>query len=136
MLQAYKFTIFKGYTPFIVIIKYCLYSLCCTKRPWSLFFSFFFCLVRAVPTAYGASQARSRMGATAAGLHHSHSHSNEGSELCLQPTPQLTATPDPQPTERGRGSNLQPQGYQWGSLSLNHNGNSPCHLFYTNSCTS
>ena len=34
--------------------------------------------------AYGGSQARSPIEATAAGLHHS--HSNLGSELCLQPT--------------------------------------------------
>ena len=42
--------------------------------------------------AYGSSQARGRIGATAAGLYHS--HSNVGSEPCL-PTPQLTAMPDP-----------------------------------------
>ena len=52
---------------------------------------------QATPMAYGGSQARGRMGATAAGLHQS--HSNTGSEPCLQPTPQLTATPDPSPTE-------------------------------------
>ena len=54
---------------------------------------FFFCLFRAPPTAYGGSQARGRIRAAVAGLHHS--HSNMGSEPCLQPTPQLTATPDP-----------------------------------------
>ena len=32
-----------------------------------------FCLFRAVPMAYGDSQARGRIRATAAGLHHSHS---------------------------------------------------------------
>ncbi len=53
--------------------------------------AFFFFLFRAPPEAYGCSQARSRIGATAAGLHHSH---NMGSELCLQPTPQLTAMLD------------------------------------------
>ena len=31
------FTIFKDYTPFIVIIKYWLYSLCCRVYPYSLF---------------------------------------------------------------------------------------------------
>ena len=41
----------------------------------------------------GGSQARSRVGATAARL--CHSHSNSGSELHLQPTTQLTAMPDP-----------------------------------------
>ena len=35
--------------------------------------------------AYGGSQARGLIGATAAGLRHSHSSS--GSEPCLQPTP-------------------------------------------------
>ena len=39
------------------------------------------------------SQARGRMGAVAAGLHHSHSHT--GSDPRLGPTPQLTAMPDP-----------------------------------------
>ena len=55
------------------------------------FFSFF--LFRASSAAYGGSQARGPIGATAAGLHQS--HSNMESELCLQPTPQLTATLDP-----------------------------------------
>ena len=36
---------------------------------------------RAAPTAYGGSQARGRIGAVAAGLHHSHSHAE--SEPCL-----------------------------------------------------
>ena len=57
------------------------------------FFFFFFGLFRAMPSANGGSQARDRIGAAAAGLHHSHSHA--GSELHLQPTPQLTATQDP-----------------------------------------
>ena len=57
------------------------------------FFFFFFFFFRAAPLAYGGSQARGRIGAADAGLHHS--HSNTKSELHLQPTPQLTATPDP-----------------------------------------
>ena len=50
--------------------------------------------------AYGSSQARDQIRATAAGLHlcHSHSHSNAGSEPGLQPTPQLMAMLDPQST--------------------------------------
>ena len=36
------------------------------------FFSFFFGLFRAIPMAYGSSQARAQMGATAASLCHSH----------------------------------------------------------------
>ena len=55
-------------------------------------FCFVFFLFRATPT-YGSSQARSRIKAIAAGLHHR--HSNRGSELRLRPTPQLTATPEP-----------------------------------------
>ena len=47
--------------------------------------------------AYGNSQARGGIGATAAGLHQSPSHT--ASELHLGPTPQLTATRDPSPTE-------------------------------------
>ena len=42
-------------------------------------------LFRAALAAYGGSQARGRIGATAAGLNHS--HSNAGSEPHLQPTP-------------------------------------------------
>ena len=44
------------------------------------------------PAAYGGSQARGQIRATAAGLYHS--HSNAGSEPCLRPTPQLMATPN------------------------------------------
>ena len=56
-------------------------------------FFFFFFYFRATPAAYGGSQARGRIRAIAAGLHHS--HSNMGSEPRLQPTPQLMAMPDP-----------------------------------------
>ena len=64
--------------------------------------SFLFCYVfRVAPVAYGSSQARGQIGATAACLHHS--HSNRGSEPHLQPTPQLAAMPDPQPTEQASG---------------------------------
>ena len=72
---------------------------------------FFFCLFAiswAAPVAYGRSQARGRIGAVAASLHHSHSHA--GSKPRPQPTPQPTAMPDPQPTEQGQGSNPQPHG--------------------------
>ena len=63
--------------------------------------SFFFVVVVVVvaaiswaaPAAYGGSQARGLIGATAAGLRQS--LSNAGSEPHLQPTPQLTATLDP-----------------------------------------
>ena len=52
-----------------------------------------FLLFRAIPVAFGGSQARGGIGATVAGLWHS--HSNTGSELHLQPTPQLVVMPDP-----------------------------------------
>ena len=45
---------------------------------------FLFCFFRTVLMAHGSSQARGRIGATAAGLYHS--HSNSGYELCLRPT--------------------------------------------------
>jgi len=55
-----------------------------------LFFFFFFCLFRATPVAYGSSQARGQIGATAAS--HSHSHNNPWSEQHLWPITQLMAT--------------------------------------------
>ena len=79
-----------------------------------LFFLFVFvfflslCLCRAALMAYGGSQARGLIRATAANL--CQSYSNARSELHLRPTPQLTATPDPQPTEQGQGLNPQPHG--------------------------
>jgi len=61
------------------------------------------------PAAYGSSQARDQIRATAVNL--GHNHSNEGYEVHLQPTPQLTAMPDPQPTERGQRLNPHPHGH-------------------------
>ena len=58
-------------------------------------FIFVFCLFRAIPVAYGGSQARGWIRTVATGLHHS--HSNVGSEPHLWPIPQLTATLDPSP---------------------------------------
>ena len=57
------------------------------------FVSVFFFLFRAVPVAYGGSQARGRIGTVAADLHHS--HSSTISKPCLRPTPQRMATLDP-----------------------------------------
>ena len=57
------------------------------------FFLFFLSFSRAVPAAYGGSQARGLIGAGASGLRQSHSSTE--SEPCLRPIPQLTATPDP-----------------------------------------
>ena len=50
------------------------------RKPCTLVFGCF-CLFRAIPTAYGGSQARRQIGAVVAGLHHS--HGNAGSQLCL-----------------------------------------------------
>jgi len=58
-----------------------------------LFVFVFFFFFRAAPTAYGGSQAKGRIGAAAAGLHHSHSSARLKPRL--RPTPQLTATQDP-----------------------------------------
>ena len=59
--------------------------------------------------AYGISQVRGQIGATAAGLHHS--YSNARSELHQQPTLQLMAMPDPQPNEQGRELDPHSPGY-------------------------
>ena len=61
----------------------------------SFFVLFLFLLFKATPVAYGGSQARGLIGATAASHSHSHSHSNTGSKLRLRPTPQLVAMLDP-----------------------------------------
>ena len=55
-----------------------------------LLFIHCFLFLRAALEAYGRTQARGCIRATAAGLYFS--HSNAGSEPHLQPTPQLTAT--------------------------------------------
>ena len=65
-------------------------SICPNSTIGEVFFFFFF---RAMPVAYGNSQARGRIRATATGLHRS--HSNSGSEPHLRPTPQLVTTRDP-----------------------------------------
>ena len=80
------------------------------------------CLFRAIPTAYGGSQTKGRIGAIATGLQHS--HSNARFEPHLWPTPQLTATPDPQPTEGDQGLNLRPDGCWSDLFPLSHNRNS------------
>ena len=59
--------------------------------PYFILFYFAF-IFRALPVAYGGSQARGLIGAIAAALHHS--HSNTRSEPHLRPTPQLMATPN------------------------------------------
>ena len=53
-----------------------------TLNMYSFFSFFFFFFSRATPVAYGGSQTRGLIGATAAGRHHS--HSNMGSKPRLQ----------------------------------------------------
>ena len=57
------------------------------------FLFFVFLPFRAIPGAYGGSQARGPIGAVAAGLRPS--HSNARSKPSLGPTPQPMATRDP-----------------------------------------
>ena len=57
---------------------------------FNIYLFIYFCFSRAAPTAYGGSQARGPVGATAAGLRHSHSKAR--SEPRLQPTPLFAAT--------------------------------------------
>ena len=61
-----------------------------SARLWFFFFFFFFWSFWGC-TRIGGSQARSPIGAVAAGLHHS--HNNAGSKPNLQPTLQFMATP-------------------------------------------
>ena len=74
-----------------------------------VFFAFF---LRAVCAAYESSQARGRIGAPAASLHHSHSHAARSGPH-LRPPPQLPATPGPQPAELAQESNQHPRGTSW-----------------------
>ena len=80
-----------------------------------LFYSFFF--FGPYPRHMEVPRLGGRIGAEAAGLHHS--HSNLRSEPCLQPTPQLMAT------EWGQGSNLHPHCSWLGLLTPESQGNSP-----------
>ena len=83
--------------------------------------TFFFFLFRAAHPAYGSSQTRGQIEASAASIHHS--HNNARYEPQLWPVPQLTATLDPLPTEQGHESKPRPHEYG-GLLPLSHNGNS------------
>ena len=93
-----------------------------------LTFFFFFLLFRVTLAAYGSSQAKGRIRATASG----HSLIIAGSQPRLRPIPQFMATPDPPPTEQGQGSNPHPHGCQSDSFQLYHNGNSYFSLLYPN----
>ena len=93
----------------------------------SLLLHFFF-LFRATSAAYGSSQSRGLIRATAAGLCHSHSQAR--SEPCLRPTLQLTATLDPQPLSGARDWIHNPHGYQSGLPQLSHKGKT-CPFYYS-----
>ena len=80
-------------------------------------FFFFFFPFRAIPAAYGGSQARGPIRVAAAGLHHN------TATLDLSCVCDLHHRSG-QCTERGQGSNPHPHGYQLDSLPLHHNGNS------------
>ena len=95
-----------------------------------LFVCLIFFFFRATFAAYGGSQARGLIRATATTL--GHSHSNASSEPRLRPTPQLTATPDPEPAEQCQGSNPKPHSSQLDSFPLCHEGNSFIHILYNN----
>ena len=86
------------------------------------FFPFFFFLVfRALPKAYGSSQARGRIGAVPASLHHS--LSNARSKPCLWPTPQLTAILDPLSEARDWNHILMDTSqdhYHWATTGTSH----------------
>ena len=62
-------------------------------RSFNFYLFIYLLLFRGAPVAYGVSQARGRIRATAAGLHHI--QSKMGPEPCLRTTPQLMAKPDP-----------------------------------------
>ena len=66
---------------------------------WELLLLLLF-LFRAAPVAYGSSQARRRIGAATASLHHSHSNARSKPHLPL--TPQLTAMQVLNPLSRAR----------------------------------
>ena len=70
----------------------CVISLSFQAPPRKALFILYFFL-RATPVAYGSSQARGRIEAAAAILHHS--HGNTRFEPHLQPMPQLAAMLDP-----------------------------------------
>ena len=64
-----KITVFDDYFSCVFKFPTCLYI---------YFLSFVFFFFRAELVAYGGSQARSQIGATAAGLQHSHSNARSG----------------------------------------------------------
>ena len=66
----------------------------------------FFCLFRATPAAYGGSQARSRIRATAAGLHHSPATPDPSHVCNLRPSAQQRRILNPLSEARDGTRNL------------------------------
>ena len=89
---------------------------------WTAFSLFFFFLFRAAPSTFGSSQARGRIGAAAAGLHHS--RCNVGSKPRLQPTPQLRATQVLNPLSEARDGTQVLVNSSRVHNRLSHDGNS------------
>ena len=82
--------------------------------------TFFFCLFRAPPVAYGSSQARGQFGATAANLCHSHSNSGiRAASVTLHHSSQPRRIPDPLSESRDQTCILISD-----SFPLHHKGNS------------
>ena len=73
--------------------KFMLCGVCLKPQFLIFIILFYFLLFRASSMAYGGSQARGQLGATAAHPHHN--YSNTESEPYLRPTPQLMAMLDP-----------------------------------------
>ena len=89
-----------------------------------------FCLFRVAPTAYGSSQVRGRIRATAASLHHS--YSNTGSKPRLRPTPQLMATLIHNPLSEARDRTRNLMATSWVCNPLSHiRSSSTCLKFTT-----
>ena len=83
----------KSYTKYFSNTSHFSFFLIISLYIFIYLFIYLFVFFRAAIAAYGGSQARDPVGATAAGL--LQSRSNARSELRLRPTLQLTATPDP-----------------------------------------
>ena len=101
--------------------------LCLLRKKCNHFFFFFF-LFMTIPEAYGSSQARAGIRATATGLHHS--HSNTRSEPHLWPTPQLAANQILNPLSEARDRTTASQTLCPVLNPLNHNGNSSKSFLY------
>ena len=63
-------------SPLWVVFSFSWLSSVMHKRFFCLFVFWLFCLFRAIPAAYGGFQARGRLGATVASLHHSSSNAS------------------------------------------------------------